>query len=99
MYIAQTKRCLNKRIYEYQYNIRKTKTPYTVLSNHCINNLHSFKWEDTNILDEEDNYYQRMFSEMFFIKSNDNTRNIKDDTNKLNPISFVKKINKQNDLN
>jgi len=45
-------------------NIKAEKSKHSVISEHMLENNHSFDWQNIKILDFEPNYYQRIVSEM-----------------------------------
>ena len=50
---------------------------------------HEFNWEETEIIDQESNYKNRLTSEMIHIKSNHKSINKKGDIYTLNKIYFL----------
>ena len=88
-YIGQTKRSLKTRISEHIKQVNKNLP----VPNHLrVNPNHSFKWDETVILDRESNYKKRLISEMIHINSENNTINRCEDTQYLN--IHYKKIKK-----
>lgn len=69
VYLGQTGRKLNKRMYEHKYSIRK-KEKTTGIAEHCINSYHKADFDNVKILDCEPNKFKRLFSEMFHIHKN-----------------------------
>ncbi|KAI4476761.1 hypothetical protein M0804_013305 [Polistes exclamans] len=83
---GQTKQKLKKRLDQHRNdskprNAQKTNT--TALAEHHFKTGHIFKFDETKILDKEDNWYKRNISEMYHI-TNNNTVNFRTDTNNLN---------------
>ncbi|XP_077282634.1 uncharacterized protein LOC143908746 [Temnothorax americanus] len=86
-YILQTKRHLETRIKEHCNDIKKHDSNFSVVSKHRIHNDHNFKWSDPKILHKECNMKMREIAEMFFTKKyNNNTINLKKDTENLNSV-------------
>ncbi|KAI4476739.1 hypothetical protein M0804_013356 [Polistes exclamans] len=87
-YIGQTKPKLKKRLEQHKNDckpINAQKSNITALAEHHFSTEHKFKFDETNILDKEDNWYKRNISEMYHI-TNNNTVNYRTDTNNLNNI-------------
>ncbi|KAI4475149.1 hypothetical protein M0804_014486 [Polistes exclamans] len=87
-YIGQTKQKLKKRLEQHKNDckpINAQKSNITALAEHHFITGHKFKFDETNILDKEDNWYKRNISEMYHI-TNNNTVNYRTDTNNLNNI-------------
>ncbi|KAI4476044.1 hypothetical protein M0804_013913 [Polistes exclamans] len=87
-YIGQTKQKLKKRLEQHKNDckpINAQKSNITALAEHHFSTGHNFKFDETNILDKEDNWYKRNISEMYHI-TNNNTVNYRTDTNNLNNI-------------
>ncbi|KAI4485278.1 hypothetical protein M0804_006783 [Polistes exclamans] len=85
-YVGQTKQKLKKRLDQHRNdskpkNAQKTNT--TALAEHHFKIGHIFKFDETKILDKEDNWYKRNISKMYDI-TNNNTVNFRTDTNNLN---------------
>lgn len=67
VYVGQTGRKLSIRMYEHDYSVRKSKRS-TALSIHCIDNDHTFDFDNVEILSFEPNYNKRTTSEKCYIK-------------------------------
>ncbi|KAI4476528.1 hypothetical protein M0804_013507 [Polistes exclamans] len=85
-YVGQTKQKLKIRLDQHRNdskprNAQKTNT--TALAEHHFNTGHIFKFDETKILDKEENWYKRNISEMYYI-TNNNTVNFRTDTNNIN---------------
>jgi len=52
-YVGQTKRKLNKRLHEHISDTKKRTGSLSVISDHCMNLNHNFKWNEVKILDKE----------------------------------------------
>lgn len=60
------------------------------LSQHSLNLGHRFNFENVKVLDREPGYHGRMFLEMYYIKTTENTVNFKTDLENLSSIySFI----------
>ena len=62
------------------------KNKNTDVSEHILNDLHSFDWDNTKILDREMDYKKRLFFGMLRINSINNTSNKNEDTQSLSYI-------------
>ena len=93
-YVGQTKRRLGTRVGEHINNIKQHNSKLSVISQHRIEKSHQFKWDDVEILDTESNYHKRLISEMIYIKTQENSLNIMEDTESLNSMYFplIKKL-------
>ena len=91
-YVEATKRSFSVRINEH----KKSKNKDSVVSIHQLENKHDFDWENTLILDFENNYQKRLISEMIHIKRNKNSIK-KEDIQKLS-ITYFPVINQLNSL-
>lgn len=87
-YIGQTKRQLCTRIREHKNNIKLDSTRHSVISEHILNQSHTFDWDNTKILDHESNYQKRLISEMLHIKEHKNSINLNKDTELLDSCYF-----------
>jgi len=85
-YIGQTKQYLKNRTKEHQNSLRKINENRTALSNHAIENLHNFDFNNVQILDYEINYKKRNIKEMIHIKKTKNTVNFRTDTDNLSSV-------------
>ena len=54
-----------------------------MISEHRLQQNHSFDWENPKILDYEPNYFKRLISEMIHINEQKNRLNLKTDTELL----------------
>jgi hypothetical protein len=79
-YVGQTKRHLKTRINEHMNNKKLDESRHSVITNHTIEFNHSFKWQDTKIIDSEPNYNKRIISEMLHIKEQKRGINLQKDT-------------------
>ena len=66
VYIGQTQRHLEKIIKEHKNNINKDIP--TAIEEHVKDKNHIMIWDKVEILDTEKHYYERLTSEMIFIK-------------------------------
>lgn len=82
-YVGQTKRQLKTRIKEHKNNIRVESKRLSVISEHIIQENHTFDWDNVKILDVETNYHKRLVSEMLHIKEQKNGLNLNKDTEML----------------
>jgi len=87
-YVGQTRRFLKSRIDEHRSHIRRNTSQTSVITEHRVNLLHDFDWENVEVLDEEAHYNKRLISEMIFIKKQSNGLNLHRDTELLDPIYF-----------
>ena len=85
-YIGQTKQYLKNRTKEHQNSIRKLNEHQTALSNHAIENLHNFNFNNVQVLDYEKNYKKRNIKEMIHIKKHQNALNFRTDTDNLSSV-------------
>jgi len=86
--VGQTKRKLRTRVNEHRKNINKDASEYSVITEHRIERNHDFDWDNPEILDQEQNYYKRIISEMIHIKSQKNSINLNSDTEYLDGSYF-----------
>ncbi|EZA49820.1 hypothetical protein X777_11800 [Ooceraea biroi] len=82
-YVGQTKRQLSTRVNEHKKDINKKSGSPSVISTHRMNFGHNFKWNDVQILDEEDSFRRRLISEMINIKRQLKPLNLQSDTDFL----------------
>ncbi|EZA55367.1 hypothetical protein X777_04820, partial [Ooceraea biroi] len=82
-YIGQTKQHLDTRIKEHRVDIKKHLSNHSVVNKHRLSNGHEFDWDNKNILHYETNYRKREIAEMFFIKKNLRSINLKRNTENL----------------
>lgn len=92
IYIGQTGRYLKTRISEHRRSVRpitliNTKTK-TALAEHFENFEHQFNFDQTSIVDKQNNYKKRLLSEMIQIKKHQNNINKKQDIDNLNASYF-----------
>jgi len=93
VYVGQTKQYLQKRVGQHKYDCKMhniNKTEKTALASHRFKENHTFNFEETKIVDIEQNWYKRNISEMIHIELDNNNINYKTDTQNLN--SFYKSI-------
>ena len=81
-YIGQSKRKLCKRISEHKRDIKKFN-PVSEIARHSVNSNHSINWKNPKILDIEQNFFSRLFSEMVHIQLSPSNINKKTDTENL----------------
>lgn len=88
-YIGQTSRYLKDRLREHKNDEKKfrLKTNPTALVQHRQDTGHTFNFENTSILDRQENYKKRIISEMINIKKN-NTVNKRTDIENLSASYF-----------
>lgn len=93
-YVGQTKRQLSTRIKEHKCNIKLDVSKHNVITEHILQNNHSFDWENARILDKESNYNKRLISEMINIKKQEKGINHNRDTEMLDTSYFdiIKKL-------
>jgi len=73
VYIGETKQLLKNRIYNHKRDIDINECN-TALAEHCINNSHSFNFENCRVLhDNCDNVINRKFIEKMYIRKFKNT--------------------------
>lgn len=87
-YVGQTKRQLQTRIKEHINNIKLDSAKHSVISEHIVEEKHTFDWKGTKILDVEANYHKRLISEMLHIKEQCNGLNSNKDTELFNDSYF-----------
>lgn len=94
-YVGESKRTLGTRVKEHIANMKKENKKF-VINEHTKNCKHKFDFENTRILDRESNWRKRLISEMVNIKLQDNSINIKEDTQKLSNhyTQLIKKFKK-----
>ncbi|XP_044751504.1 uncharacterized protein LOC123312424 [Coccinella septempunctata] len=85
-YIGQTKQLLKDRIRQHKTDSNNiTHKEKTALTSHTFKEGHKFNFEETTILDHENNNYRRNISEMIHITLN-KTVNYREDVNRLSTI-------------
>ena len=77
-YIGETKRWFVSRKKEHMRDVRLMKRDSTALSKHAIQSEHEIDWENSEILDLENDYAKRKFIESYFINSQNNCLNHRD---------------------
>jgi len=82
-YVGQTGRTLKTRISEHRNHINRNTTTQSVITEHRINFLHEFNWDNVEILDRERFLSKRLISEMIYIKRQKNSLNLQSDTEHL----------------
>ena len=80
-YVGETKRQLRCRIKEHMNNIKKDGN--YVINEHMTEHKHTFDFDNAEILDTENIWKKRLVSEMIHIKLQDNSINVKEDTQQL----------------
>lgn len=86
-YIGQTMQYLHKRINQHKNSVKHvTNCNETALSKHAKTEHHNFNFEQTKIIDKEQNNKSRMFLEMIHIKRNKNSINDRTDIQELSKI-------------
>lgn len=87
VYIGQTKQYLKTRLNQHKLSIKhKLLTPHkpnTALSDHSIDNLHNFNFNNTKILHFEPNLNKRLFLESIEIKKSPTSINYRTDIEKF----------------
>lgn len=86
VYIGQTKRYLQKRIYEHTVDIKKPPNQQTALTKHAIDNNHTFNFDNVRVACNESNYKKRLTKEMVHILKDKNAVNDRTDTQNLSII-------------
>ena len=89
-YVGESKRELSVRIKEHFDNYSLDDDKHNVVTKYRKLG-HRFNCKGVKVLDTEQHYHKRIFSESFHIKSQKNTLNKQEDSNKLNP-AFSKLI-------
>jgi len=84
--MGQTKRHLLTRIKEHQSDIKKHPSSHSVVSKHRTSLAHEFNWKKPDILHSEPLTKKREIAEMFFIRSDTSSINLKKDTENLSLI-------------
>jgi len=83
-YIGETKNKLLERLQHHKNNI-KNRSNTTALSQHSVRTKHEFKFENTKILEKEENHFKRKFIESAYILLNNPCSiNFKTDTQNIN---------------
>jgi len=67
-YVGQTCRLRKIRIDEHRSHIRRNTNQNSVITEHRLEFLHDFDWDNVEILDEEIHFNKRIISEMIHIK-------------------------------
>lgn len=81
-YVGQTKRQLD-RILEYENNIRRDTTNYSVITDHRLESNHEFNWNDVDILDRKPRFTHKcLISEIIYIKRQQNSIDFTDEHRK-----------------
>lgn len=94
IYIGQTKQLLKNRLNQHKLAISQHKKNNTALSNHALENFHTFDFKNTKIIHKENNISKRLFLEMCYIKNNDKTINYQTDIENLSVVyNDILKIN------
>jgi len=52
-------------------NIKVDESKHSVITKHILKFNHIFDWQNVKIIDFETNYYNRLISEMLYIKTQD----------------------------
>jgi len=63
-YVGQIRRLLKTRIDEHQSHIQRNTNQSSVITEHRLEFLHDFDWDNIEILDEEIYFNKRIISEM-----------------------------------
>lgn len=82
-YVGQTSRLLKTRITEHRNHINRNTTNTSVITEHRINFLHEFDWDNIKILDKEKFWTKRLISETLHIKRQSHGLNLHTDTELL----------------
>ena len=77
-YIGETKLWFVTRKKERMRDVRLMEWDSTALSRHAIQSEHEIDWENSEILDNENDYAKRKFIESIFINSQNNSLNDRD---------------------
>lgn len=85
-YVGQTKQWLKNRMNQHRNEVKNNKNNGCALAQHSLETGHLFDFDNVTILDRENNYYNRLFLEMFHIKNEKYTVNFKTDTGSLSNI-------------
>ena len=72
VYIGETGRTLNVRQKEHKRHLTNGHTEDSVVAVHAHQQLHNIDWENTLVLDHEDDYFKRKVKEPLRIKQRDN---------------------------
>ena len=83
MLVGQTKRQLKTRLHEHVLDINISSKSPSVISNHCMEENHNFKWDKVDILDIELSYNNRLIFEIVHIKKQKHGINRQNDTESL----------------
>ncbi|KYN35752.1 hypothetical protein ALC56_09903 [Trachymyrmex septentrionalis] len=83
IYVRQTERQLKTRISQHRSHINRNTTTHSVITDHRLHHCHDFCWKNVKILENERNYNKRFVSEMINIKQQNNSINLKTDTELL----------------
>lgn len=108
VYIGQTKQYLHKRIQQHKYSCtiyrHKPNDPtlkhQTALTQHAAHSNHSFDFNNTHILEHENNFQRRLFLESTHIQTTDTSINLHTDTQFLsatykNLLTRIKRTEKK----
>ena len=92
-YIGQTCRFLHNRLLEHARSV-KNKENKTALAEHATTYKHSFDFNNTKILDTENNIKKRLLLEMIYIEKENSSINYKTDIENLSAIynNIIKSI-------
>jgi len=86
--VGQICRLLKTRIDEHRSHIRRNTNQSSVITEHHLEFLHDFDWDNVEILDEEIHYNKRIISEMIHIKKQSYSLNLQHNTDSLDSIYF-----------
>ena len=89
-YVGETKRELSVRISEHFDNWKLDSDKHNVVTEHRKLG-YRFNWKGVKVLDTEQHYHKRIFSESFHIKSQKKGLNKQEESNKVHP-SYCKLI-------
>lgn len=89
-YYGQTSQWLKSRLAIHKSDVKYNRNRCAI-SQHANGSAHGMKWDDTEIIAEENKYRSRLFLEMYYIRINAaNSINFKTDTDQLSNIySFL----------
>ena len=75
-YVGETKQRLEKRIDQHQAAVRRGDANHSGMSEHCVENLHSFSKENVKIIENNLSFYaERKYAEAVHIKKTSNNCN------------------------
>jgi len=72
VYIGETGRTLCTRQSEHRWHLNNGRTEDSAVAAHAIDNDHGIDWENSIILNQEDNFFKRRIKEAILIQKHDN---------------------------